>query len=216
MEYKLKRRRPVYTLLPTNYTLEHRPVEVEQIGKGRFCTAYRAIADQSIVYLLVAESQGDYSKEILSHCSPSPYLPQIEQLGEIGDRRLYQTRYYHPLKAKHRTAWQQFRLLQSAAETARKETIQHLMQHWWMRGHECMQRTIELLEDTIPADLSSTLEHLATWAGDYAQSYTFEFAARNLAVDDDGHLILLDPIFDMETIGKQRIASARRRERRYV
>lgn len=215
--------RPRYMLTP-----EHgQPLgKVEQIGKGRFCTAYRSLAHTSVVYLVVKEEAGDYSKHILGDCTGS-YFPELERLGDCGDRTVYRTRYYERLTAKHKHAWAEFKRLAAARETAwqeitRKQAKNNHNTPMHVFGVDVANRTIEIICEQgrlgaigTNGAMIDALEQLVNSMSNYGSSYTFEFAARNLAVNDHGRLVLLDPVFDLETIAKDHAARLKRAQRHY-
>lgn len=213
-EYRLKR-----ITLPPTFTLSlydgSEPLKVERIGKGAFCTAYRLCESQQTsreaaerVYLVVKDE--DASKEILSGCE-SPHIPQLERVGSIGDAYLWQTRYYSPLTASSREAWKTFKMLAACNEDARRKFYAVRGNHW---GAEANRATVELAKaEGIETPLLEALHLLTEQAAQYGESYTFEFARRNLAVDREGRLILLDPLFDLEAISRRNDAARKRRER---
>jgi hypothetical protein len=207
--------------LPARYAFtldDQRTIEVERIGQGRFTTAYRAVSDLNLVYLAVNEERGDYSKHILADCDTNPHLPIVRALGELNDRQVYATQYYRPLTASSKQAWQEFKAIAAARETAWAEVIR--AQQGKMRVCDCgylvMARTLELLHGSISDDLYTALAAIQDAAGNYGSSYVYEFAKRNLAVSDDGRLILLDPIFDLATIEREQAEARKRSERRYA
>lgn len=182
-------------------------VEVTRIGKGQFCTAYRCTNNEDRVYLVVDDERGDYSKDILADCD-GPYFPELEKVGDLRGKTVWRTHYYRRLKASDTAAWQQFKLMAGCNLQARAEILSGHADYVY-RGREAVDRTIDLVRVT-DAELADALQVLADAAANYGSSYTFEFAVRNLAVDSDGHLILLDPVFDLETMAKEN----RKREKR--
>lgn len=209
----LKANKPSFTL-----TIDAATVTVERIGKGRFCTAYRDVASDT-VYLFVAEDQGDYSKEILKYLRGTPYIPDLEYLWDYQTRLVYRTKYYPRLTAASKLAWAQYKALAKCLEDARTECTQRRPAHvaWYQDGHHIMYRTVELLRERYPEseELTGTLDTLVSWASSYGASYCFEFWPRNLGTDTNGGLILLDPIFDMETVAKDRAEHLKRHQAQY-
>lgn len=205
--------------LPARYMLDldlPMTLEVEQIGRGMFCTAYRDVRSLETVYLLVDEEK-DLSKEILKSCA-GPYFPQLLELGQIGDRTLYRTAYYSKLRASSKVAWREYRAAAKAREAAYSETLRKMPHNQAMSnyGGVVMARTIEILQEQEPQleALADALDTLADRASNYGTGYVFEFAPRNLAVSDGGELILLDPVFNMEETERQRVAARKRHQQR--
>ena len=200
---------------------------VQQIGRGRFTTAYRPVTDlpHDLVYLFVREEHGDYSKRILEEAAKGEppevrdYLPVLEHLGarevvngyprtSTGELAVFRTRFYLPLTAKHVRAWREFKALVAARDEAWREQINWQDRRWMQNGHAVMDRTIDLLDKRgeVPPALIEALRAIRDAAGNYGASYVFEFAKRNIGIRGaGGNLILLDPVFDIETV--QRAAS---------
>lgn len=218
------------------------PITVRRLGKGRFTTAYQELSDASAVYLSVCEEDGDYSKRILMECD-GPYFPKLEHLGTIEvkgrfsqatqekEYEVYKTEFYQRLLAKHANAWSDYKALRAASDEAlrnihaRHETNRYAMR-WCDRGYDIMNRTIELLVYAKRGDLADVLETLKDAAMNYGSCYTFEFAPRNLGVrhgcdkpncdrPEHAQLVLVDPIFSLETIERQRNEHRKRYEARH-
>lgn len=182
---------------------------VTRIGRGRFTTAYKA-EDDNRVWLVVNEDAGDYSKEILMNCD-GPMFPQLEKIGYTSkDRSVYLTRYYpRPSATRTPAAWRDFRALESAWQTAWRDTAaQHPKDLIW-QGHEVMAGTAANLRGAGRPDLADAVDELRSAAANYGSSYTCEFAVRNLGTDGD-RLVLTDPIFDMEPLEKARQKAMRK------
>lgn len=177
-------------------TIDDKQVEVERLGKGRYTTAW---ANCSNVYLQTHEK--DYSKEILSRIEPMKHLPQVKLLGEMQPPwRLYQEPKYEPLMASERKAWEDFKVLTSLIDDTRKALIYNRFNQPWdaysFNGH-----FLELVECSlnVSADLKDAIRELINAAGNYSQ-YCIEITKKNCAVDGDGNLILLDPLFDLDEV----------------
>lgn len=206
MDYKLTAAPRVFTL-----TDEHGASRtVQRLGAGTWCTAYRDMGDPTRVYLSIKE---DPSKEIL-RMAAGPHVPQLEQIGYLGDNVLWRTTFYHRLTAKHRTAWKQFRLLQRAAADPEILAIRNrpgFARNSW--GHDTMQAIAAYVDRAGEKQLGEALARIADAACNYGLTYVFEFAVRNLAVDTDENLILLDPVFNMDVIEAKYNEAAKRRRR---
>jgi hypothetical protein len=167
----------------------------DYIGKGRFCAAYRGRGkDAGNVYLVCKED--DPAKEILESCGKSRHIPAMRHIGTTGTRDIYLTEYSDSLRAAHGTAWEWFRALQRANDAARRD-VRNKGIYW---GYEAMMRTIELAYGNVSDDLIIDLEHIAGHAANYGETWTYEFAARNLGVDSAGVLQLRDIVFDLASV----------------
>lgn len=198
MDITIRRVNVYKLLLPGNVT-----VTTERIGKGRFCTAYLA-EDNHTVYLSVNTDRGDHSKEMLIGLQGLPHIPVIEEIGTHGANKVYKTvRYNAPLRAIARRAWKDYRILAKAQnEHYTTECNLSRSQNRQLDFYAINCATVHSTRGKVAATVTETLENLADAAANYG-SYLFEFAARNLASDDSGELILLDPVFDWESVRRE-------------
>ena len=214
---------------PDNRTV----VPVDKIGKGAFSMAFLTKTGTPYVYLLTKEgASGDYSKEMLSHLDPSPYLPRVVALGCMADDEtcVYRMPFYKaPLKKAHgEQAWKQYRALAAChkqaealvRERARAQQGPKYYTVWDQYGHDIMQATLNCAEShkDVPPGLFSALDSIVGNIANYGTEYTFEFSPRNLATTDAGHLVLLDTTFSVAAIRRVRDAKAAKveaRARRY-
>lgn len=169
---------------------------VIRIGRGRFCTAYRSVKTPDVVWLVVKQHEGDYSKEILRDIR-NPHVPKLEWAGDFGESAVWKTRYYRKLTAKHKQAWKDYRTLSRARIEAWDK---HACDHTTVRGINTIDAVLTGVKPLISEDLYGALESIRDACTNYGGSYVFEFAPRNLAVNDTDRLILLDPVFDLYTI----------------
>lgn len=208
-EYKIKRCAPVVRFVNTESDHDV-PIMAERIGKGAFCTAYRDTTQPAVVYLDVNEM--DASKEILSTCE-GPHFPELERIGCIGDRYLWRTKYYRRLRAGDRAAWAEFKKL-----AASWQWVQSNGGHQHRPGYavgaygydQACSITDHYEENGGQPSIVAALRQLCDACCNYGSHYALEFAARNLAVDEAGTLILLDPVFNLEEIIRKRTSSARK------
>lgn len=207
----LKRKQPCAVL-----TVGDKSYDVERIGRGRYCTAWRNGTEH--VWLQVHEK--DLSKDALSNAEDNPHLPKCEAFGWFdGDApyRLYREPLYQPLKAAHKVAWQQFKSVYAAFEDARRADFGR-----WNDTRNVSQRTsdfntrfLELVggSPTIPDTLRDAVRILVQSAAAYGD-YGLEISKKNCAVGSEGQLILLDPLFDRAEV-EEHYRKARQRARGY-
>ena len=179
---------------------DSREVEVQKLGRGRYTTAWRSIADPTTVYLQVRE--GENSKELLSRLA-AKHIPVLERVGTLGDCDLYKSRYYSKLTAKSGEAWRHFRALQKHIQQAHieQQATRSRLSGDAERARQTNDRFQFFVEEdeTLPDSLREAIVSIVTWAASYT-GYLIEICAKNLAVDSDGALILLDPIFDLTEV----------------
>ena len=199
-------------------------IPVKQIGKGMFSRAYLTKTGTPYVYPKTTEMDGgDYSKRQLYELSRdgdhSPYLPRLVEVGCDDDNAcFYRMPYYRaPLRKKDSAkAWAQYRMLYTCWVEARVEVFRgKSTQQCIFSGHQIMDYVVECAEEwgALPG-LVRALDPLRGAASNYGSDYSFEFAPRNLATTDAGHLILLDCVFSLEVVEKQRRAEERRAQAR--
>jgi DNA repair protein RadC len=218
-----RRRNPNYENLRISRGVLYSPegnIRVKQIGKGAFTTAYVEVdAPTPRVFLVASDEVVD--KELLAaahdEAPQNPHLPRVEKFGYTSDD---QTVYVMPLyraplrKADSPEGWRDFSLLKKCREQAWSEVSKSArglgaMTH---RGYDVNEATLACAEASgvRPAVLEA-LRALVDTASNYGASQVFEFAARNLATDAEGNLVLLDPLFDMERLERQRREAAKKR-----
>lgn len=192
-------------------------VTLERLGKGMFHTCYLDPSTQQVYSISIERDEGsDYSKEILANCEGS-HIPDVEALGELGDRRVYRMPLYQPIRAKrHPEAWRLLKVLIEARDKAWSEIIDEQVMPRKMQqrdiGYIVNDRTIKILEDSgdVPRTLTEALWQLRDAAANYGSSYVFEFSKRNVMVDGTDTLILLDPLFSLEVVGVIRNRQAKK------
>jgi hypothetical protein len=231
-----RRRNPNYENLRISRGVLYSPegnIRVKQIGKGSFTTAYVEVdaptpgnraqtaesRAQPRVFLVASDEVVD--KELLAaahdEAPRNPHLPRVEKFGYTSDD---QTVYVMPLyraplrKADSPEGWRDFSILKKCREQAWSEVSKSArglgaMTH---RGYDVNEATLACAEASgvRPAVLEA-LRALVDTASNYGASQVFEFAARNLATDAEGNLVLLDPLFDMERLERQRREAAKKR-----
>jgi hypothetical protein len=200
--------------------LERERVPIKYKARGMFAKIYFRADGVPEVFAIV-EHDTDYSKEIIARIweedGGSKYLPEIIREGALPNSSLvYRMPVYKtPLrKTDNPTAWRDFAKLKQCAETANRQLAGSKQRD--QSGYEANNAIIECAADDprFNRELLATLENLRDEAANYGSSYQFEFAPRNMATDRDGHLILLDVLFDLEAAQRKRVESSERKARR--
>lgn len=177
---------------------------LKRLGKGAFSTAYE-IEGSGVVISEVRDVMGtqiDFSKTILSEIvrdSPIRHLPHIVYLGSADNATLFaMPKYKVPLRKEDSpTAWKQATVLDRCNHDGSSSVPPN---QWHVRGHEIRDNVLECVRSKIPPDLLAALETLSDYANNYGPGYLFEFPKRNLGTDEKGDIILLDVIFDIESL----------------
>lgn len=188
-------------------TVGDKTYEVERLGRGRYCTAWRNGTER--VWLQVHEK--DLSKDALAGAEDNPHLPKCEAFGWFdGDApyRLYREPLYKPLVAAEKRAWSEFKTLFKLAEDAWLQTISNRP---WNDTSNVSARTSKyncgveqaVRASTLPESLKEAVRILVYQAANYGD-YQIEISKRNCAVGPEGQLILLDPLFDRAEVEADR------------
>ncbi len=174
---------------------------LRQIGKGAFATVYEVVGKPDRVVAIVPDCKQDFSKELLARIwedeRGNPHIPYVRRLGSLPDSEAFvMPRYQVPLRAANKVAWADYRTLERCWRGL----------HWADRqfGYVAMEKVLECAEGVVSPEVFEALETLRDYASDYGSDYTFEFAPRNLGVDKNGTMILLDVVFSMASIQRIR------------
>lgn len=179
-------------------------MELVRIARGSFATAYLELGGTRV--FCVTDHPG-HGKEILAHAAErcvSPHLPRVERWGELPPRGPLRARevwvmpYYRPLICEESpAAWAQLNALRKCATDTDNllgddiGALHNYQTLFYARVHLSSE----------PA-LLAALEVLVEEAALASEDYVFEFSPRNVAVDDEGHLVLLDVLYDEAQFGK--------------
>jgi len=188
----------IKTLKVATFTLNGREIQATYLGAGHYAKAFR---DGSDVYILVKDCL--MKEAIAMFAQGHVHVPVVEKLDSLPDEEtvLYRMDYYEPLTSAHKTAWQHFRALQRILEDARSTRD---------FGHDIMNAVCDgAREAKLPDSLIEALEALTIAGSTYGDGVCFEFAQRNLGVDEQGRLVLRDILFDADKIQREYAEKAR-------
>jgi hypothetical protein len=190
---------------------------VKKLGAGAFATAYVTTeASPPVVYVFTPDDV--YDKELLAMARDAepqnPHLPKVEKVGETRDQFIYAMPLYRaPLrKGDSPAGWKDYLVLkkcheeswEDARRTARTRSgvMTPDMTH---RGYEINEATVACAERSgVGASTLDALRVLVDTASNYGSSFVFEFTPRNLASNESGNMVLLDPLFDQEKLRAKR------------
>jgi len=196
------------------------PIQIKKLGAGAFATAYVTTeATPPVVYVVTPDDV--YDKELLAMARDAepnnPHLPKVEKVGETRDQFIYAMPLYRtPLrKADSASGWQDYAILKHCREDA--------YAHWdarrgtGKRGYRINEETVACAEDAgVSPSTLEALRILVDTAANYSDDYVFEFSPRNLATDDAGNFILLDPLYDREKLYAKQQRERRKREQKRI
>lgn len=179
-------------------------IPVTVIGKGLFKKVFKAQNSDRVFILNNGGISGyeDYSCEILSRCKKTIFLPQLRQVGHTNTGTVYETVLYKKFKkanVKNRH-WQLYTLLRDINRDFKYiETYEaYLNMRKTIQKIKKDARSTRTFVDTIMDIEYNTANYNCTW--------DFEFSPRNLGVDKNGNLVLIDPIYDLELVRKYRMS----------
>jgi hypothetical protein len=200
----------------------NKPLKIKKIGQGMFAKAYATTGKRPRVFLEIPDDAGDYSKEILSEVSAdtrSKYLPKTKKIGYTNTADVFeQPLYKAPLrKADSAKAWKEYRTLEKCWNEALRKVQRGRGREWIYEGYNLQNLVRECAKaNQLSPALIRALELITDASANYGSTYSFEFSPRNLATDSKGNLILLDVLFDLETVQKRRSAAAQKAPRGYM
>jgi hypothetical protein len=193
-------------------------VEVERIGKGAFSTVYREVGGAGRVFAVSADETPD--KEIVSFAHDAlpenPHIPAIEKFGHTADgKTVYAMPHYRaPLrKGDSPDGWRDYvKLKKCHDETFEEARRKNYHATPYDLGYPVSFATVECAKESqVSSAVTEAVERLMNEASSYGATYGFEFPPKNLATDDHGNLVLLDVLFDLEAMARQRAAKQKQR-----
>jgi hypothetical protein len=188
------------------FEINGQTIETKRIGRGRYCTAYRAPDNR--VFLVCPDN--DYSKDILADVETADYptIPRCVLIGETSTARVFETDYSETVRAReHGAAWKILKELETTRVAIWSERVRNASERAiTFQGYDISCETIERanVPDYVKTDLTALLANMAN----YGSSWCFEFAKRNIGVSN-GLIQFRDCCFDIVDI--QRANGARRR-----
>jgi len=182
------------------FAIDGQTIEATRIGRGRFCTAYRATQDPARVLLVVSDT--DFAKDILADAD-GPTIPRCVLLGQTATGRVFETDYSETVSAKRNAdAWRIMKTLEATRDRVWREHM--IARVDYSLGYSIAFETIERAD--VPATIKDDLNVLLSSAANYGSSYSFEFAKRNTGVTTSGLIQFRDCVFDLETLAPRRRA----------
>ena len=173
-----------------NYCAEH-GVYLDKknfLNKGAFSKAYK-INEKVVI------RSSDIAKECLAmFCQDerNKHIPKTSCLDDINNFSVYEMPFYNPLKASSKLAWSHYKELKKTLdEMPYDECIQYA----------CFNNYIKRFKAcNVPEELKQALIILISEMMNYSDNIFVEFSPRNLKVDNEGNLILLDIIGDSKSL----------------
>lgn len=188
-------------------------VLLRPFGRGSFATVYEdvAVPDRVWITLPFGTKEEDPGKLILLTLLEkldNPYLPYLREVGRTPDHRVFVApKVRAPLRKAECTkrAWAEARALQACAKGAFLAIRRRNEIDWaFDRGTRMREAFMACAEaDPVIAASPHLLEALQDLHGEaynHGSNLFFEFPLRNLASTKDGHLVLLDVLFDQDRL----------------
>lgn len=174
----------------------------ESVKRGRFTHCYM-FHNYAILYSIdiLKECSALYS---FTEYADNPHLPEIDFFDGLNN--WYIMPKYFPLTKEYPKAWQQYRALQKLLSVHRDMFFENLN----YTTDKCY-KFAEIVKD-YDEKLGEALAAIVDNVSNGSDNLMFEFQNRNLAVDNDGNLILLDVIFNRDYLFKGVRLSAKLRK----
>ena len=166
------------------------------LGKGRFSKAYLIKTNKGSYVILYGE---DCIKDVLALWGDksNPHEPKIWRYGT----NIYLMPYYRPLTKDFEHAWREFKVLHTVWAKPMTETDDYrfLPSYTIDFSYKRIDRFIHLLETEykkyISQGIIEALKNIYDTVVNCGPNISFEFAPRNLGVDNNGKLVLRDIAF---------------------
>ena len=207
-------------------TLDFFGVQTKLIFLGAGQSVFAFQNDPEIVYLIVPEHRfkngevlDDLSKDVLVDAyiasKGNPYLPEISYLGadlvnghpELDNRysKIYKMKYYRDLTPADKALWLEMKQLHKVRADGKNAVYEAYEKKTknnpslTFLGNEAAKISVLLNNKHLSITLKAALMHLyEALASKNRDGLTFEFNLRNVGVDETGHLILRDPVYDSD------------------
>lgn len=169
------------------------------IGNGKYSNAFRAESGNSV---FIFTYFGDKCKEILSDCYRDQFnvhLPKMERVEKQRDVRIYKSKYYEQIRKFYWESWHIRKELYLARERAYKRVIKSPEEVCYkavLLNHE----TLDQIRN-VPRPVARAVASLCEISASYGDNFMLDaFTVRNTAVDAQGRIVLLDPIYDAKAL----------------
>lgn len=192
------------------------------VGGGGTTLAFSEEGFPSVVYLFVADLQfldgstdEDMSKDVLAEAYLSApgnkYLPQIEFLKrtyvagpELNKNcKIYKMPFYDDIEQSDAEAWLEMKVLHKLRSDGKVQVKSEYRESTGKSpslsflGNNAAARTLELAKLKENKEMAQALEAMYKSIATKARpGMTFEFNKRNIGVDNDGRIVLRDPVYD--------------------
>jgi len=171
-------------------------VNAQFLGRGMFATCYQV--DDKVYSFLKYPDRGevDYSKDAIYEWADSDnrHIPDFRRMGYVSNdtQILYTSSLYESLTSKHVNAWNDYKIINRVWRDSF-----NLHDRF---EYDFNQRVIDNLHGLVSVELIEGLQSINDACRNYGDYYRFEFPKRNLKVDSNGNLILLDVIFNVKAL----------------
>jgi len=194
------------------------------VGGGGTTLAFSEEGFPSIVYLFVADLSfwdgtiaEDMSKDVLAEAylaTPgNRYLPQVEFLKKTyvagpelnKDCKIYKMPFYNDIEKTDTEAWIEMKILHKLRSDGKVQIKNEYREATGkvpslsFLGNKAAERSVQLAKLKDNKEMARALEALYNAISTKNRpGITFEFNKRNIGIDNDGRIILRDPVYDSE------------------
>jgi len=186
------------------------------IPEGAIDTVYLFLADLSFNdgYRMI-DTAKDVMVSAYNLSKENKYLPKIEFLNRAfvegeelnKDCNVYKMKFYKDLSPSDKKAWIDMKILHKLRADGMREVLDDYRKKTGkpasltFLGSEAAKRTVSLARTKLKKNKEMVQALESLYAGICSQSdpsLTFEFNKRNVGVDEDGHLIMRDPVYSAD------------------
>ena len=191
------------------------PLKLRPLGRGRSTRRFTTIAKRPEAVTFVKDDSNEWGQEILATVGfKSKHLPRIKTVGSTATEYVFKSSLYERLRASHKTAWAQYKVLQTCNDEARDKVHRKLNDWQFIQsgGYEVMSKTIECAErhKVVTRAMRHALEEVRDAAANFGADWTFGFSPGVLGVDKRGSLVFVDILYSPEVIMRARREAEKR------
>ena len=171
-------------------------IRMKHIGHGTFADVFRENRGDRRVFIFLPHGVPDKDiAEMARRSLPdNPHLPDVKHFGETEDKVVYTMPYYSTpfRKANAGDAWNDYRILYDCLDD---------MNDSYRYDRKVNAETVKCAKsEGVDPGVVKALAALDKASRKFSSKYAFEFSPRNLGVDKDGNMVLLDVLFDRKLV----------------
>ena len=174
----------------------HGVIRMKRIGAGTFAAVYRETCGEKRVFIFLPHGVPDKEiAEIAHRAHPdNPHIPAVEYFGATEDKAIYTMPFYKTpyRKANAGDSWDDYSILKECLYNSNSK---------YRHDRKVNDETVKCAKRVgVEPGVVKALAALDKATKKFSPKYAFEFSPRNIGVDDDGNMVLLDVLFDRKLV----------------